>query len=321
MQEGRALVEQIARRTLEKTSRIRWQELLQQGPQAVAEHENRRCPHCHVLLVPEIQQLKAPWLDEGVILHAQWPVCGCAGAQAEHERHVLTDQEREKRERAQRLAAAYAAAGLTGHLASCSFDAFERRDDWPVAAERCKKARLFVDAVLNGTVGDRPWLVMHGRYGTGKTHLAAAIIREAIDAGMRSCYFRPWTLYLERLKASWGSNPTERTVDIVAEVQRGRLVVIDDIDKARDPSGWARETLYTILDYRYNARLPTVLTFNYDPGEIDPDAPGLLMLERFMTRAVIDRVLGAKWEALDFNGPSYRSEVTWNVRPPVEVRR
>lgn len=287
----------------------------------MAEHYNRRCPHCGVLLVPEIQEMPAKWLDEGVILHAQWPVCGCAGAQAEHECQVLRKQEREKREQTRRLAAVYAAAGLTGHLSGCSFDSFQRRQDWPGAAELCKKARLFVDAVINGTVGDRPWLIMHGRYGTGKTHLAAAAIRDAIDAGMPGCYFRPWTLYLERLKASWGSNPPERTADIVAELQRGRLVAIDDIDKARDPSGWARETLYTILNYRYDARLPTILTFNYDPGEVDPDAPGLLMLERFMTRAVIDRVLGAKWEALNFDGPSYRSTVTWNVRPPVEVRR
>lgn len=104
-------------------------------------------------------------------------------------------------------------------------------------------------------------------------------------------------------------------------MQRGRLVVIDDIDKARDPSGWARETLYTILNYRYDARLPTVLTFNYAPGEVDPDAPGCLMLERFMTRAVIDRVLGAKWEAMDFDGPSYRSTVVWDVRPPASISR
>ena len=89
---------------------------------------------------------------------------------------------------------------------------------------------------------------------------------------------------------------------------------IDDLDK-KDPgrSGWAREELYTVLNHRYNAQLPTILTFNYAPVEADPNAPGRLRLERYLGRALVDRVIGAAFDVVAFDGPSYRSGVPWHA--------
>ena len=242
--------------------------------------------------------------------------CECAGAQhaviAEEKMSAEREAGTRRDRRAAQLVRALAQAGLTGWLASATFETFKRRANWSGAVNCAVKVRRFVDAVLTGQVGDRPWLILHGRYGTGKTHLAAAAIREAIEYGWRDVYFRPWVQYLKRLQASWDRQDNEeRTSDIVAELQRGKLVAIDDLDKKEPRSGWAPEELFTVLNYRYNAKLPTILTFNCAPGEADPDVPGRLLLERYMSRAIVDRVIGARFDAIDFDGPSYRSGVTW----------
>jgi len=290
------------------------QQLYQRPVQEIAETLNHRCPHCGALLVPEIRTFEAPWTEEGTITRPIYAPCECDATQEAIAKRREKDEARKKAAVVAAFRVRLHAAGLTGWLADATFDSFRKRRDWGAVAGLCVQVRQFVDAVINEQTGDKPWLILYGRYGTGKTHLAAAAIREAIEYGFTDCHFRCWTQYLKRLQASWDREPGEqRSADIVQELQRGQLVAIDDLDKRRDPSGWAREELYTVLNHRYNAQLPTILTFNGAMNEADPDAPGRLMLERFMPRAVIDRVAGAKWKALNFDGPSYRSGVKWDT--------
>jgi len=297
-----------------KNRKLSQQHLQQTDPETLAKELDRHCEYCGALLVPEVRTFPAPWTDEGELIRPIFPDCGCQASR------LAADTRKAEEERSTREADAAAfrirlqMAGLTGWLADATFESFRKRDDWRQAAGLCVQVRHFVDAVLTDQVGESCWLILYGRYGTGKTHLSAAAIHEALVSGLHSCYFRSWTEYLKRLQASWEREQGEqRTADIVHELQQGQLVAIDDLDKRRDPSGWAREELYTVLNYRYNARLATILTFNEAPGAQDPDAPGRLMLERFMNKAIIDRVIGAKWAALNFDGPSYRSGVKWQT--------
>jgi len=284
-------------------------------PQEIAEELDHRCPYCGTLLVPEIRTFEAPWTEEGKLTRPIFPKCDCDGVVQAARMQKQTEEERRRETASLMLSLRLQNAGLTGWLKDATFDAFRKRKDWEDASKLCVQVRRFVDAMVLDQLGEKCWLIMHGRYGTGKTHLAAAAIHDAIEHGVPNCYFRSWTEYLKRLQASWEREAGEqRTSDIVQELQQGKLVALDDLDKRRDPSGWAREELYTVLNYRYNARLATILTFNEAPGTPDPDAEGRLMLERFMSRAIIDRVVGARWSALNFDGPSYRSGVTWETR-------
>ena len=290
------------------------QQLCQAGVAAVVEAQDRHCQYCGVQLVPEIRTFDAPWTEAGTLMRPVYPVCGCDESKQAERTDAAYREKRERETRASAFRLRLHNAGLVGWLADATFESFEGRKDWKGAAPLCVQVRRFVDAVLTDSVGERPWLILYGRYGTGKTHLAAAAIHNAIEGGLPDCHFRSWTDYLKRLQASWQrENGEARTSDIVDELQRGRLIAIDDLDKRRDPSGWAREELYTVLNHRYNAKRPTIITFNYDPKTPDPDAPGRLMLERFMSRAILDRVIGAKWAALNFDGPSYRSGVKWET--------
>lgn len=267
---------------------------------------DRRCKHCG-----ELQQwnvVQAPFGENRLIAY---PLpCECNGAKEAERARLTQDAETEKRLREVAVRSTISRAGLIGRLADCTLDSFQRRKDWPQAIECLIKVRKYWQAVYDGQVGHKPWLVLYGQYGTGKTHLAASVIREAVLAGWSDVRFHSWTEYLTRLKHSWDRDSDERTSDIANELKKGMLVVIDDIDK-RESRGWAQGELYTALNYRYNACLPTILTFNCAPTEPDPQAPGRMVLERYMGRALIDRVIESAFFLVNFDGPSYRSGVKW----------
>ena len=52
------------------------------------------------------------------------------------------------------------------------------------------------------------------------------------------------------------------------EVRTAPLLVLDDLG-AENASAWAREKLYQLFNYRYNAELPTVITSSIMPDELD----------------------------------------------------
>jgi len=197
-----------------------------------------------------------------------------------------------------------ARAGLSGLIERCTFQSFAVRDDWPEVVSLRDRIWDYASTLVAGNLGDRPWLVLHGNYGTGKSHLAAAIIHQAFDAGLRGCAFRVWTSYINRLQATMDKRRQtedefghETAADILAELKRGSVVVIDDIDK-QPATEWARSKLYDVLHTRYNALLPTVLTFNTDLT--DP------AIQDYIGGAVLDRIMQHAYDIVPFDGPSYR---------------
>lgn len=194
-------------------------------------------------------------------------------------------------------------AGLTGQLDACTFARFQPRADWPEAVHLAQRVLDYAKAVIAGQT-DRTWLLLYGNYGTGKTHLAAAAVHYALGAGWIDATFRVWTTYVERLQATIDRRRQvedefghETVTDIMAELKRGRLVVIDDIDK-QPPSEWTQAKLYEVLNTRYNAARPTVLTFNLAPD--DPRTQDVL------GGAAFDRVMHLAYDVIEFSGPSYR---------------
>lgn len=210
-------------------------------------------------------------------------------------------------------------SGLIGWLTEATFDNYQARENWPPAQENWQRVWNYITALMSDNIGSKKWLILYGSFGMGKSHLAAACIHEAINANWRPCYFRVWPDYLKRLQVSWnrakddsGNWLGESEADITEELQRGKLIVIDDLDK-RQPSDWSRSVLYSVLNYRYNAELPTILTFNYGPEDTDPRAPGRLALENYLGGAIFDRLIQSAFDVIEFNGPSYRSGV--NLKP------
>ncbi len=111
------------------------------------------------------------------------------------------------------------------------------------------------------------WLVLSGTYGCGKTHLAAAIGNAWLQQGDMVLFVTAPDL-LDYLRSSFQPG-AESYNDTFERVRRANLLILDDLG-VENPSEWSKEKLFQLLNYRYNEKLPTVITTNTDIDLLDP---------------------------------------------------
>ncbi len=104
------------------------------------------------------------------------------------------------------------------------------------------------------------WLVLRGGYGCGKTHLAAAIANAHLAAGAH-VFFSIVPDLLDHLRAAFAPNSELRYDEMFDKIREAGLLVLDDLG-AENGTAWATEKLFQIINYRYNFRMPTVITTN-----------------------------------------------------------
>ncbi len=125
----------------------------------------------------------------------------------------------------------------------------------PAHQERFRRAfevaRLYAEA-------PEGWLVLLGRSGAGKTHLAAAIANRCIERGQPVLFIVVPDL-LDHLRAAYRPDADDPYDRLFEQVRGAPLLVLDDLG-AQAATPWAAEKLYQIVNYRYNAQLPTVFT-------------------------------------------------------------
>jgi DNA replication protein DnaC len=107
---------------------------------------------------------------------------------------------------------------------------------------------------------DRPALYLSGPTGTGKTHIAWAVVRRIAET--RSWQFWRSTALLDQLRPD-----AENVMARIHQAQTTGLLVIDDIG-AEKPSAWTQERFYELIDERYVWCRPLVITSNRPPQEL-----------------------------------------------------
>lgn len=112
------------------------------------------------------------------------------------------------------------------------------------------------------------WLLLAGNYGCGKTHLAAAAVSLRIGKGWPA-YFVVVPDFLDHLRSAFGPNAESDYDDYFERVKLAEFLVLDDLG-AEHATSWADEKLYQLINYRYNAQLPTMFTTNAQPEDIEP---------------------------------------------------
>ncbi len=113
------------------------------------------------------------------------------------------------------------------------------------------------------------WLILLGGYGTGKTHLAAAIANYVVQDHRMQVYFAVAPDLLHHLRATYAPGSDVTYDERFEQIRSVYLLIIDDLG-AEQSTPWAVEKLYQIFNYRYNLRLPTVVTSNIDLDRLDP---------------------------------------------------
>jgi DNA replication protein DnaC len=153
------------------------------------------------------------------------------------------------------------------HLQDKTFETF-RVQDLPLPDRHIRSLDLAFNAALRFAENPDGWLILVGGYGCGKTHLAAAIANYQIEHDQPVIFVTAPDL-LDHLRAAYSPGRDGETYNTrFDEVRRTPLLILDDLG-IESPTPWAIEKLYQIMNYRYNAQLPTVVTTNYAINELE----------------------------------------------------
>ena len=111
------------------------------------------------------------------------------------------------------------------------------------------------------------WLVFQGGNGCGKTHLACAIANYRLQAGEPALFIVVADL-LDYLRSTFSPDSKVSYDKVFEQVKKTPLLILDDFGE-QSTTPWAQEKLYQLINYRYNARLPTVITTCFSLEEIE----------------------------------------------------
>ena len=221
-----------------------------------AEHEQTECEGCEGIpcrkrrncyIVPTVKHTEFGWR--------------VAGAQCRHWWQALT-LSRSKR------------AQIPPNYRGKTFEDY-RVDD---ANERAVKvARWYAEAKPPRS------LYLYGDCGTGKTFLASIVAQEFIRAGWRVIFGDVPSL-LDEIKRTFGTN--EDSGEIIDRYSTCDLLVLDDIG-AGQVTDWNVGVLYEIVNARYGAEKPMIITSNYSLDEL---TTRLSLSDPFMGKRITSRL-------------------------------
>jgi len=181
-------------------------------------------------------------------------------------------------------------------LTSKNFDTFFDRAQDGLRPDELKSLQKALKAAHNFSEKPKGWLVFEGTYGCGKTHLAAAIANYRSGLGDPPLFVMVPDL-LDHLRAAFSPNAGTSYDRRFDEVRTASLLVLDDLG-SQSATPWAKEKLHQLLNYRYNAELPTVITVakeSLEQHQVD---------ERIITRMLDERIC----DYVVFNVPAFQGK-------------
>ena len=110
--------------------------------------------------------------------------------------------------------------------------------------------------------GDKGLLII-GKIGTGKTHLAVGILKDLILNRGIPCLFYDYRELLKEIQNSYNSTVQTTELDVLRPVFETDVLVLDELGAVK-PTEWVWDTVSLILNTRYNDNRTTIITTNFD---------------------------------------------------------
>lgn len=149
-----------------------------------------------------------------------------------------------------------------------TFGSFEDRTSEGLPPDGLKSLQKSLRAAHSYAERPKGWLVFMGGYGSGKTHLAAAIANYRAQLGDPPLFIMVPDL-LDHLRATFSPNSNVAFDRRFDEIRMAPLLILDDLG-TQSMTPWVKEKLYQLFNYRYNGELPTVITTSDSLDEMDP---------------------------------------------------
>jgi DNA replication protein DnaC len=148
------------------------------------------------------------------------------------------------------------AARIPPRFRDCNFHNYYPKND----------SQFFAHSFASRLVEEYPavdtGLLFMGPVGVGKTHLAIAVLKELITKkGVSSLFYESGSL-LKAIQDSYNPVSQNSEMRVLAPVFQAEVLVLDELG-ATVPTNWVRDTLYQIINTRYNNKKLTIFTTNY----------------------------------------------------------
>ncbi|MCK0552555.1 ATP-binding protein [Pantoea ananatis] len=140
-------------------------------------------------------------------------------------------------------------------------------------------------------------LILSGKPGTGKNHLAVGLAKAVIAEHQASVLLTSVLKIIRAVRRSWGKNSEYSEEEVIAMYTDKDLLIIDEIG-VQYSSDSEKITLFEILNTRYERMLPTVMISNLTPEQIS-----MAIGDR-----LTDRMVEGQGTTLIFDWESYRSQ-------------
>jgi DNA replication protein DnaC len=177
---------------------------------------------------------------------------------------------REGREFAQacacRQASAHAALGAVAgcriprRYEHCTLGSFEPGNSSLSAA--LEKAMAFCSGYPYLGTDEGLGLLFSGDNGVGKTHLAVGVLRELVETKGARGQFWDFHELIREIKSSYDPETKTTELMVLEPVVEADVLLLDDLG-AWKMTDWMNDTLFYILNSRYMAQRPTLITTNY----------------------------------------------------------
>lgn len=213
------------------------------------------CGKCHTRRQVEVNMpdLKAVPFDPKKKVRVKMPVsCRCR-AERRYQEEQMLQQDKDMRA----MEALKRQSLMDERLRDVSFDSFRKTNDNAYNLKLCLRYANHFDEMLAKNQG----LLFYGGVGTGKTFAAACIANQLLNQRIPVVM----TSFVKLLESMQGFSEDDSV--LIARLNKAKLLIIDDLGAERS-TDYALEKVYDIVDSRYRAKLPIILTTNLSMTEL-----------------------------------------------------